>query len=221
MQAGNAFYRTKQDLPHQVPILTLPTVVLLPGGFVSITIETKYQLQLIDDVMQSDRLLGLIQPCQYGDECRQDPKLYDIGCLGRITSYSEIGNGHVLISLHGVCRFQLLHETASAPYRIFSILPFDEDLNQESCNDAINRESFLSILQDYLAINDMQADWKTIMEASDDVLVNAFAAIAPFGVVEKQALLEAPDLKTRSETLIAIAERALLRQNEEKDHFLH
>jgi len=224
MQAGNVFYRTRRDLPSQVPILALPSLVLLPNGFISITIETKHNFALVDDVMRSDRLLGLVQPWQQDFESHlsHPVRLYDIGCLGRITSYSEIGDGKVLISLHGVCRFRLLHEVSSTKaYRTFSILPFEDDLIEEEGNGDIDRDTFLSVFQNYLAINDMQADWETILEATDEILVNALAVIAPFGSAEKQALLEAPDLKTRSETLIAIAERSILSEGSGEACFLH
>jgi len=224
MQAGNVFYRTRRDLPTQVPILALPSLVLLPNGFISVTIETKHNLALVDDVMRSNRLLGLIQPWQQDPQSHASypAELYDIGCLGRITSYSEIGDGKVLISLHGVCRFRLLHEVPSTQaYRTFAILPFADDLIEEEGDGDIDRDTFLAVFQNYLAINDMQADWETILEATDEILVNALAVIAPFGSAEKQALLEAPDLKTRSETLIAIAERSILSERDGEASFLH
>jgi len=99
-------------------------------------------------------------------------------------------------------------------------LPFDDDLIEEESDGDIDRDTFLSVFQNYLAINDMQADWETILEATDEILVNALAVIAPFGSAEKQALLEADDLKLRSETLIALAECYMLKRGRRRDQLL-
>lgn len=218
MQAGNAFYRTKKDIPTNIPILSLASVVLLPGGFITVQIEGQQNVRLSDDAFRTNRLIGLVQPAM--DNFAQmtgfddGTRLCDVGCMARITSYSEIGNGNILISLNGICRFRINRKIMSdAPYIRCEISPYLGDLISGKQEKDINREAFLSVFQDYLQFNQIDADWDTILEASNETLINAMSTLAPFRGEEKQALLEAPDLKTRSETLIAIAERSILGHN--------
>ena len=218
MQAGNAFYRTAQDIPTNMPILSLESVVLLPGGFIAVRIDEAKNIRLADDAMRTNRLIGLAQPAM--DNVSQiavldnGTRLCDVGCIARITSYSEVGDGNILISLHGVCRFRINKTIITdAPYNRCKVSPFFDDLISGQQEADINREAFLSVFQDYLEFNQIDADWDTILEASNETLINAMSTLAPFRGEEKQALLEAPDLKTRSETLIAIAERSILGHN--------
>jgi len=218
MQAGNAFYQTIEDLPKILPILALPQLMLLPGGFVPVTIEDMDSVELVNDAMRGDRLIGVIQPIPHDGQDR----LYDIGCIGRVTNYSEIGDGSLLISLQGVCRFRLRQPVEMGqPYPLYRVEAFRDDLSEEAEDeDEIDRETFLHVFRNYLNINNMQADWETILEAPDETLVNALSIIAPFGAAEKQALLEADNLKARSETLIALAERYMIGRGGGYDHSL-
>jgi len=225
MQAGNVFYQEPQDIPRTLPILSLASLMLLPGGFVPLTISEPRLIQMIDDAMSGNRLLGLILVKTESNPERasiNDNKgLWDVGCIGRITNYSEVGDGQVLISLQGVCRFWLGRELATEkPYRQFQIDPFLNDLDEKDHCNEIDRDTFLAVFRDYLEINAMHADWDTIAEVSNETLVNALSIIVPFDPAEKQALLEAPDLKTRSETMIAIAQRAIMEQSKNKRNFL-
>jgi len=221
MQAGNAFYQTVEDLPKILPILALPQLMLLPGGFVPVTIEDIKGVTLVNDALKGDRLIGIIQPIPDDKGDKQQNRLYDIGCMGRITNYSEIGDGSLLISLQGVCRFRLCQPVEIAqPYPLYRVEVFGNDLDDETDDVEIDRDTFLSVFRHYLNINNMQADWATILEAPDETLINALSIIAPFGVAEKQALLEADNLKTRSETLIALAERYMMGQEGGYDHSL-
>lgn len=225
MQAGNAFYKTPADMPRTLPILSLASVMLLPGGFVPLTISESGFIQMIDDAMRGNRLIGLILVKTDSKSGRisanDNNSLWDVGCIGRITNYSEVGDGQVLISLQGVCRFRLGREIAvQTPYRQFQIEPFSADFDDAKRSDEIDRDTFLAVFRDYLEINEMQADWDTIAQVSNETLVNALSIIVPFEPAEKQALLEAPDLKTRSETMIAIAQRAIMTQGKDKRSFL-
>ncbi|AQS42321.1 MAG: Lon protease [Candidatus Tokpelaia hoelldobleri] len=218
MQAGNVFYNGMTDVPHVMPILSFSTVMLLPGGYVPVTITEPNFIRMIDDAMRGNRLIGLVlakAPSESGRVGANDNTgLWEVGCVGRITNYSEVGNGQVLISLQGVCRFRLEKEiTGENPYRLFQIAPFLEDLVETARFNVIDRKAFVEVFHAYLEMHQMQADWDVIADVSDETLVNALSVIVPFKPVEKQALLEAPDLKTRSETMIAIAERAIMDQN--------
>jgi len=234
MQAGNAFYRTIEELPKILPILVLPQLMLLPGGFVPVTLEDNHMITLVNDALKGDRLIGVIQPLP-NSQPDSDPdishaalsstlinnKLYDVGCMGRITNYSEIGDGSVLISLQGVCRFRLGNPVEmGVPYPLYAVEAFSGDLGAAGDDDEIDRDTFLSIFRNYLDINNMQADWETILAAPDETLVNALSIIAPFDAAEKQALLEADNLKLRSETLIALAERYMMGRGGRYGHSL-
>jgi len=239
MQAGNAFYQTVEDLPQNLPILVLPQLMLLPGGFVPVTIEQDDGITLVNDALKGNRLVGIVQPIPRADlnigqvlqnhvkanmVVQENQKtnhsltptknaLYDIGCMGRITNYSEIGDGSLLISLQGICRFRLRQPLERGyPYPFYAVEAFAHDLDGETDETEIDRDTFLNVFRNYLNIHDMQADWKTILEAPDETLVNALSIIAPFDAAAKQALLEADNVKSRSETLIALAERYMMEQ---------
>jgi len=226
MQAGNAFYQSIEDLPKILPILAQPHLMLLPGGFVPVTIEDNNIIEMVNDAFKSNHMLGIAQPVPYDGTvapapAKQQDLLYDIGCMGRITNYSEIGDGSLLISLQGVCRFRLNHPIQThLPYPLYSIKAFAHDLANQDVQDEIDRTTFLNVFRNYLDINNMQADWDTILEAPDETLINALSIIAPFDVAEKQALLEADDVKLRSETLIALAECYMLKKGKRRDQLL-
>jgi Lon protease-like protein len=163
----------------------------------------------------------MIQPRLDGSRRADDePELCDVGCLGRLTSISETGDGRYLIMLHGVARFRVMAEQPTdKPYRLCSILPFAADL-AENVGEEINRTGLLKALRAYLDANKMEADWQSVSRAENATLVNALSMMAPYGPAEKQALLEAPDLKTRAETLIAITEMELARGDESSGNTL-
>lgn len=212
MQAGNAFYRTAEDLPRAVPVFPLAGALLLPGGRMPLNIFEPRYLQMVDDAMAGQRLIGMIQPRLDGSQ-RDDgePNLCDVGCIGRLTSLMETGDGRYLISLHGVARFRVAEEEKTQkPYRICSALVFASDLVEETGKD-VDRVALLKAFRAYLEANSLEADWASISRAENATLVNALSMMAPYGPAEKQALLEAPDLKSRAETLIAITEMALAR----------
>jgi Lon protease-like protein len=191
MQAGNARYRTADDLPAQIAVFPLAAALLLPGGRLPLNIFEPRYLEMIDQALAGNRLVGMIQPRLDGAlKADGEPELCDVGCLGRITSFAETGDGRYLISLQGVCRFRVAAEAAvKTPFRQCRITPFLADLDAETGAE----------------------DWDSVSRAENAMLVNALSMMAPYGPAEKQALLEAPDLKTRAETLIAMTEIALAR----------
>jgi uncharacterized protein len=178
--------------------------------------EPRY-LDMIDHAIAGKRLIGMVQPRLDG-AMRDDgePELCEVGCLGRITSFAETGDGRCLISLQGVCRFRIQSEFhARTPYRQCHILPFLGDLDTEAGAAEVDRTALLKAFRSYLEANGLEADWESVSRAENATLVNALSMMAPYGPAEKQALLEAPDLKTRAETLIAITEIALARDGDE------
>lgn len=217
MQAGNAHYRRDKDLPQAVPVFPLAGALLLPGGRMPLNIFEPRYLQMLDDVLADHRLIGIIQPSLDGAvRADGEPELCNVGCLGRITSFAETGDGRYLISLQGVCRFRVAQEmVAKTPFRQCRIMPFLADLDEDQSSAEIDRPSLLKTFRAYLQANDLEADWESVSRADNTMLVNALSMMAPYGSAEKQALLEAADLKTRAETLVAITEMALARDTDD------
>lgn len=216
MQAGNAHYRKAADLPAMVPVFPLSAALLLPGGRMPLNIFEPRYLQMIDGAIAGARLIGMIQPALDG-ALRPDgePELCQVGCLGRITSLSETGDGRYLIALHGVCRFRVAEEVAvRTPFRQCRIVPFIGDLDERGAEE-VDRPALLRAFRAYLEANGLDADWEGVSRAENATLVNALSMMAPYGPAEKQALLEAPDLRTRAETLIAITEMAMARDRDD------
>jgi uncharacterized protein len=217
VQAGNAHYRLDTDLPSTIPIFPLAGALLLPGGRMPLNIFEPRYLQMVDEAIAGSRLIGIIQPSLDGAlRADGEPELCNVGCAGRIIAFSETGDGRYLISLQGVCRFRIAHElTAKTPFRQCKPAPFLADLHEDQAASEIDRPSLLRAFRAYLQANDLEADWESVSRAENARLVNALSMMAPYGPAEKQALLEAADLKTRAETLIAITEMALARENED------
>ncbi|KQQ46144.1 peptidase S16 [Rhizobium sp. Leaf311] len=211
MHVGNARYLKDSDLPDVVPVFPLPGVLLLPEGQLPLNIFEPRYLAMFDAAIAGDRLIGMIQPALQGsDGALGAGPLSQVGCIGRITSFSETGDGRYIVSLSGVCRFRVLEEVSSGnPYRTFRYAPFISDLSGEYDEDAVDRENLLRVFRAFLDANQLEADWESVERAGNRVLVNSLSMMSPFGPAEKQALLEAPDLKSRADTLIAITEIAL------------
>ncbi len=217
MQAGNAHYRRASDIPTTIPVFPLAEALLLPGGRMPLNVFEPRYLQLVDASLKSDRIVGMVQPAldgrKRGDE---EPELCEVGCMGRIISLAETGDGRYLISLQGICRYRILEELpAKTPFRQCRIAPFVADLEEDSGAGEVNRQGLLKAFRAYLQANDLEADWDSVSRADNAMLVNALSMMAPYGAAEKQALLEAPDLKTRAETLIAITEMTLARDGDD------
>ncbi|MBB5753639.1 LON peptidase substrate-binding domain-containing protein [Prosthecomicrobium pneumaticum] len=218
MRAGNRDYGGPADIPAVVPVFPLPSALLLPRGQLPLNIFEPRYVAMIDAAMAGERVIGMVQPLPgrglSDDPAEPDPPLCRIGCLGRITSYAETGDGRYMITLTGVARFDVVEELA--PERGFrrcriSAAPFAADFVQAAGERAVDRKALIACFRAYLEANHLEADWESIGQASNETLVNALSMMCPFGPAEKQALLEAPDLKTRAETLIAITEVSLVR----------
>jgi uncharacterized protein len=216
----NMIYRGPSDCPGTVPLFPLPGALLLPRGQMPLNIFEPRYLAMIDDALKSHRLIGMVQPDPDADEARIAPKLCSVGCIGRITQLAETGDGRYLLTLTGVARFEISKEIrALTPYRQaeVSYQRFASDFEARAGEDAVDRAGLLRALKDFAAANELKIDWKGVNEAPNEALVNALSMMAPFGVKEKQALLEAADLRTRAELLVAITEIELARQGPDPD----
>ena len=217
----NAVYRGPADLPEDIPVFPLPGALLLPRGQMPLNIFEPRYLAMVDDALRDGhRLIGMIQPDPAHSGTAERPGLYKIGCAGRITQLAETGDARYLLQLTGVARFRIVEELKVATaYRQCHVdfTPFTDDFIARKGEDAVDRKALLAALSDFLKANDLKADWAGIESASNEALVNALAMMSPYDPAEKQALLEAPDLKTRAEILVAVTEIALARANTEGD----
>ncbi len=214
MKAGNADYSQISDLPDCVPLFPLSGALLLPAANMPLNIFEPRYLAMIEDAMDSHRLIGMIQPQFDLPDDQEDPALCDVGCVGRITAFQETGDGRIVVNLAGICRFRILEETAGVNgYRVARVGGFSDDLEENiEAAKAVDRDGLLRTFKQFLEANDMEADWDGVSEAGTETLVNTLSMMSPYGPAEKQALLEAPDLKTRAETLVAITEIMLARE---------
>ncbi len=211
----------QHDLPQIIPIFPLARALLLPHGTLPLVIfETRY-LALINDALAADRQIGMIQP-KAANLDDPNPPLYEVGCLGRITSFNDTGDGRMLIQLTGINRFRAAREVPQTmPYRQikadYQNFPHDQDAEQNE--HLVNRDALVSVLRRYLKKNHLQADWKAIEQTSNSFLVTVLSIISPYGVVEKQALLEAETSVERCDILVSLTEMALAQNgNNENGH---
>ena len=215
----NAQYRRPIDLPQIIPVFPLPGVVLLPRGQMPLNIFEPRYLAMVDDALRDGhRLIGMIQPDSAHAGRTGEPPLFKVGCVGRITQFAESGDGRYLLELTGVARFRIEQELpVNTDYRQcrVSYVSFADDFIARKGEDAVDREAVLNALRAFMKANDLTADWEGIDQAPNEALVNALSMMSPYGAPEKQALLEAPDLKTRAELLVAITEMELAKTNSE------
>jgi Lon protease-like protein len=207
-------YRSAADLPRLLKVFPLPGALLLPHAELPLNIFEPRYLAMVSDALAGDRLIGMIQPDIEDADLSGSPALKQVGCAGRITSFAETPDGRILITLSGICRFAIGKEIGSdKPYRQIEadFSGFADDLVDAEDDEAVDRTSLLKVFQDYLAANDMSADWDQVKAASTEALVNTLAVLAPHAPRDKQALLEAKDLKSRADVLIALTEMALAR----------
>lgn len=206
-------YLNTGELPETLNMFPLRGVIMLPRTSLPLSVFEPRYLTLVNDVLAGDRLIGFVQPVmQEGEAESPEGKaavLRRTGGAGRLTAFQETDDGRYLVTMTGVARFNITSEQdSSAPYRICNIdwLPYAKDLEQGYGEDEVNRERLLKVLKEYLSVNDLSADWDGINNSSNELLVNTLSMISPYGPEEKQALLEAGDLKTRAEVLVALAE---------------
>lgn len=198
-------YVRAADLPQVLPVFPLPGAILFARGQLPLNIFEPRYLNMVDDAMAGDRLIGMIQPAGGPPSL---PRLSNVGCVGRITSFAETSDGRYLITLTGVSRFRMAGELPSqAPYRTVraAFAPYEADLTAPAPEDFdFDREHFLSALRAYLERRGLDIDWETAEAAPPEALVNSLAMALPFDPPEKQALLEAADLPARGEVLTAL-----------------
>jgi Lon protease-like protein len=209
-------YRNVADMPKVLPLFPLRGAILLPRASLTLNVFEPRYLALVDHALAGDRLIGMVQPAPEAGNAESPAgknfPLRRVGCAGRITAFTENEDGRVVISLSGVARFAVADEIdGSAPFRTARVdfAPYAKDFVSGHGEDDVDRPRLIATLRSYLIANNLNADWDRINSASNERLVNMLSVLSPYGPEEKQALLEAPDLRTRAEALIALAEMEL------------
>src|SRR5579864_3150896 len=218
----NAVYRGPETVPAVIPVFPLPGALLLPRGQMPLNIfEPRYLAMVEDTIRSAHRIIGMIQPDPAHPAADANkPNLFRVGCIGRITQFAESGDGRYLIQLTGIARFRIEEELpVSTLYRQcrVSYQPFIDDFVARKGEAQVDRKAVLRALTEFLKANNLKTDWEGIENAPNEALVNALAMMSPYDVAEKQAMLEAPDLKTRAEILVAVTEISLAKSRTEGD----
>ena len=203
----------KTNLPDEIPLFPLPGALLLPKSKLPLNLfEPKYLIMLNDVLKTEDRLIGMIQPVSTPEGTSGSRKLHQIGCAGRIVSFTETKDNRYLITLDGISRYRFRNLSEGFyPYAKGKISwdSFNDDLEQTKPDKNFNRINFLEILSKYFAAAQLSSDWSSLKEADEELLINSLSMLCPFDPEEKQALLEAPTLENRRETLVTLMEFSL------------
>ncbi|WP_085864314.1 LON peptidase substrate-binding domain-containing protein [Pseudooctadecabacter jejudonensis] len=194
------------NLPDVISIFPLPGALLLPRARLPLHLFEPRYLAMLDDAMKTDhRMIGMIQP-------NGEDRLHRIGCAGRVTAMSETDDGRYMITLSGVSRFRVVNEVEGfVPYRRCEVMwdGFGNDLGPEEVDAGLDRDGLMALLERFFEDRGLSTDWDGIKEADPELLINSLSMLCPFEPEEKQALLEAPSLSTRRETLVTLIEYAL------------
>ncbi|MEL7232571.1 MAG: LON peptidase substrate-binding domain-containing protein [Pseudomonadota bacterium] len=196
--------------PDVLPVFPLPGALLLPRARLPLHLFEPRYLQMLDDILKTEhRLIGMVQP--YDGPGKSD-QLHSIGCAGRLTAFSETEDGRYMITLSGMSRFRIVEEVSGfTPYRRCEVNwdGFGRDLGPTEKDTQFDRDEFMGLLERFFSDQGLKTDWESLSEADDELLINSLSMLCPFEPEDKQALLEAPSLTTRRETLVTLIEFAL------------
>ena len=198
----------KTDLPKKIPVFPLSNFIIFPKTTVPLNIFEARYIDLINDSMKSNKLIGIIQPMNSDNVEKMQPNLHQVGCLGKITSFKETEDGRYLIELKGLIRFEIVEELSSnKKYREFEIN------FQKFYDDLTNKKEDLKFTDLELIFKDLKSlfekrgfiiNWKELEKQSLDETINALAMASPFSLEEKQVLLEAKNLHMRKNKIAEI-----------------
>jgi Lon protease-like protein len=198
------------DLPDTIAVFPLPGALLLPRSRLPLHIFEPRYLQMFEDALKTPlRLIGMIQPCPVAEN---DAALQSVGCVGRITQFSEAEDGRYMITLSGLSRYRIITEIEGfCPYRRCNVNwgGFERDLGKSEQDESFDKTAFLSLVKRFLVTQQRSTDWDVMKEAGDELLINSLSMLLEFDLEDKQALLEAPTLSRRREMLVTLLEYAL------------
>ena len=192
------------EFPNKIPVFPLSNFIIFPNTNVPLNIFEPRYIQMIDDCMKGNRLIGIVQPKKTGD--LKKPDLYEIGCVGKITSFNETEDGRYLIVLNGICRYKIINElTNDKLYREckISFENYMDDLDKNN-KENIKFSDLKSVFNDLKILFKKQGyliDWKDLEKQNIDQTINALSMASPFSLEEKQMLLETNTLLERNKKL--------------------
>jgi len=205
------FHPRLEDLPQILPVFPLPGVLLLPEGRLPLNIFEPRYLAMVQDALGWGRLIGMIQPSVPVADHGPEPALFETGCAGRISSFSETDDGRILLTLIGVCRFRIRSEVESVRgYRRVSAdwEPFRDDLLPQD-EPEFDRQRLLAVLKVYLKLKGIELNWNALEAAGNLALSVSLPMALPFEPREKQAMLENANPVDRAATLLALLEMSV------------
>jgi uncharacterized protein len=211
-----AFHPRVDDLPGEFPVFPLPGALLLPRGKLPLNIFEPRYLAMTEDALGLGRMFGMIQPDPTLPETANGPGLFRVGCLGRLSSFSETDDGRYLITLTGVIRFAIASEIdMRRGYRrvVGDFAPYRADLELEPRPIGVERDGLLTALRGYFTHRGFDANWDAIKRLPDDMLVITLCMVCPFEPAEKQALLQAPSDAERASILLALLQMGAIAQD--------
>ncbi len=219
----NTFFETDYDsLPDEMPIFPLHGVLLLPRGNLPLNIFEERYLKMVDDALRDSRMIGMIQPHKCNKTRTEENKhhIYNIGCAGRITSFSETDDGRIVITLTGVSRFAVKEEIQ--PHNGYRRVkpdwePYKRDLEPSPCLD-LDREKLFNLLEKYFIAEGLTCNEESMHSASDNKLMTCLAMICPLDANEKQALLEAKCCQARTDMFMTMMEMFVHNLNQTCDN---
>lgn len=202
-----------RELPDTLPVFPLPGALLLPRARLPLHIFEPRYLQMLEDCMKTPgRLIGMVQTREVPANQGSEPRLHSIGCAGRLTGFSETDDGRYMVTLSGVSRFRLRNEIESdSPYRRARVdwQGFERDQGGAEEDAGFDRAGFMDLLQRFFESLELSTDWESLGDADEELLINSLSMLCPFTPEDKQALLEAPTLTERRETMVTLIEFAL------------
>lgn len=209
-----SFEHSIEELPTTIPLFPLNKVLLLPRAKLPLNLFENRYLHMLDHSLTNKRIIGMIQPREKvakNSEIR-NPNLYDIGCAGRVTAFSETNDSRYELILKGVCRFRIIKEkklfngfrSANVEWNEFA-----NDFDTLTLMTEKKRKDFEDLLKIFLEKISINADWEMVETTNDEDLVNMISMCCPFDVSEKQALLEAKSLDQRLEVLTSLMQMGL------------
>ncbi|MBN9347748.1 MAG: LON peptidase substrate-binding domain-containing protein [Devosia sp.] len=201
---------TPAELPASIPLFPLSGALLLPFSHRPLNVFEPRYVEMIDNALAGNRLIGLIQPEDTSEESpRGRAPLQKVGTVGRLTHWEENGEGRYFIILEGLARFEVVSElTVLTPFRQATIdaTAFASDFNHDFGEEEVDRDRFLKMMKDYAEFANFELNWDEIKKTGTADLVNFGCMVSPYGAREKQMMLEARSLRDRAEPLIALAE---------------
>ena len=189
------------NLPKKIPVFPLSNFIIFPKTTVPLNIFEARYIQMINDSMKSDKFIGMVQPMNIKDPQANIPKLYNIGCMGKITSFKETNDGRFLIELKGIIRFKIVREIKNnKDYRECEVDFTEYQIDLNSKEESIKFSDLELIFKDLKSLFEKRGfiiNWNALEKQSLSETINALAMASPFSIEEKQILLEAINLNTR------------------------